>query len=707
MADFSWQAELAARPADFPLLLDSQRRWSAGEIVAELLNLRERLAGSRVVGVLADNSPAWIIADLACQDAGRVHLPLPAFFHGEQLRNALEQAGADTVLTDQPERIGALDLGFAITGRWQGLTWMRRVVEPVELPPGTAKISFTSGSTGAPKGVCLSRDGLLDTARAVHERLADLPLERHLAVLPLALLLENVAGVYAPLLRGMPVHLPPLAELGWAGRQGFEPATLDRKVRESGAGSVILVPELLKAWCAFLAFSGSRPQDSLRFVAVGGARVAPGLLADARALGIPAYQGYGLTEGGSVLAINRPGDDGEGVGRPLAHAELAIVDGELSVRTRAFLGYTGQAAASGGAFATGDLASIDGNGHLHLQGRRKNLLITSFGRNVSPEWVEAALLAQPQIVQAVVAGDGQPALSAIVVGLPGLPETALGEAIARANASLPEYAQVAHFIASPAFTPANGLATGNGRPRRQAVIDHHHAALAALHSAKESPMSFYDTLKFETAAARAHLLSAPIISECLQGRASRDSYLAFLAQAYHHVRHTTPLLMTLGGRLPERLAWIRAGVAEYIEEEIGHEEWILNDIAAAGGDADAVRHSRPELPAELMVAYAYDLINRGNPAGFFGMVFVLEGTSVDLALTAADRIQTALGLPDSAFSYLRSHGTLDQEHTQHLANILDLMTPADQADVLHAAKVFFKLYGDIFHALPVEVATCS
>lgn len=220
-------------------------------------------------------------------------------------------------------------------------------------------------------------------------------------------------------------------------------------------------------------------------------------------------------------------------------------------------------------------------------------------------------------------------------------------------------------------------------------------------------MSFYDTLKFETASDRAYLLSAPIISECLQGRASRDGYLAFLAQAYHHVRHTTPLLMTLGGRLPERLAWMRAGVAEYIEEEIGHEEWILNDIAAAGGDAEAVRHSRPELPAELMVAYAYDLINRGNPAGFFGMVFVLEGTSVDLALNAADRIQAALGLPDGAFSYLRSHGTLDQEHTQHLANILDLMTPADQADVLHAAKVFFKLYGDIFHALPVEVATCN
>lgn len=221
-------------------------------------------------------------------------------------------------------------------------------------------------------------------------------------------------------------------------------------------------------------------------------------------------------------------------------------------------------------------------------------------------------------------------------------------------------------------------------------------------------MSFYESLQASTAEARAWLLGAPIIDDCLQGRVTLESYRAFLGQAYHHVRHTTPLLMTLGGRLPERLGWMRRAVAEYIEEEIGHEEWILDDIAAAGGDAQAVRNSRPGLAAEVMVAYAYDTIQRGNPAAFFGMVYVLEGTSVALALTAADRIQQVLGLPDKAFSYLRSHGTLDQEHTQHLARLVDAMTPADQADVAHAARVFFKLYGDVFRSLPVaETATCN
>ncbi|MBI2305951.1 MAG: iron-containing redox enzyme family protein [Rhodocyclales bacterium] len=227
-------------------------------------------------------------------------------------------------------------------------------------------------------------------------------------------------------------------------------------------------------------------------------------------------------------------------------------------------------------------------------------------------------------------------------------------------------------------------------------------------------MPFYEELTAATAADRTQLLSAPIIADCLHGRVSPEGYLAFLGQAYHHVRHTTPLLMLLGGRLPERLGWLRKAVAEYIEEEIGHEEWILNDIAAAGGDVEAVRASAPELPAELMVAYAYDLVNRGNPAGFFGMVYVLEGTSVALALTAADRIQQALGLPNQAFSYLRSHGTLDQQHTKHLANLVNAMTPDDQAEVVRCAKVFFRLYGDIFRALPTyrdtapaEEAACS
>ena len=97
-------------------------------------------------------------------------------------------------------------------------------------------------------------------------------------------------------------------------------------------------------------------------------------------------------------------------------------------------------------------------------------------------------------------------------------------------------------------------------------------------------------------------------------------------------------------------------------------------LSACGGDAPAVRHGRPQPATELMVAYAYDTIARGNPVGFFGMVLVLEGTSVALATRAADVIETTLGLPKKAFRYLRSHGSLDVEHTGFYEGLMDRLT---------------------------------
>ncbi|HEX5802581.1 MAG TPA: AMP-binding protein [Azospira sp.] len=482
---------LRARPADAPVLCGNDQTWRAGALRVAIDELAGRLAGSRTLAVLADNGPDWVIADLAALRAGVVHVPLPAFFSADQLRHALDRSGADLVLTDQPERIDRLAAGFCIDGKWNDLILMRRRATPAMLPDGTAKISFTSGSTGQPKGACLAADGLIDTAAAVARRLADLPIARHLAVLPLALLLENSAGLYAPLLRGAEIHLPGLAALGWQGMAGFDPGALQRCVATRRPNSAILVPELLKAWSMYLAASGQRAPDSLAYVAVGGARVAPEALRRARALGLPAYQGYGLTECGSVVSLNRPGDDGDDVGRPLDHVALRVDDGEIVVAARAFLGYLGgddpspvTLAAAGGAarnFPTGDLGRIDADGHVRLSGRRNNLLITSFGRNVAPEWVEAALLAQPAIAQAVVSGDARPWLAAVLVPAPGAGEAQLAAAVAAANATLPDYARIGSWLAGEPFSPANGQATGNGRPRRAAILERHAAALAALY----------------------------------------------------------------------------------------------------------------------------------------------------------------------------------------------------------------------------------
>ena len=221
-------------------------------------------------------------------------------------------------------------------------------------------------------------------------------------------------------------------------------------------------------------------------------------------------------------------------------------------------------------------------------------------------------------------------------------------------------------------------------------------------------MSFHTQLLQDTTSARQGLLATPIIQGALRGEVSLPSYLAFLREAYHHVRHTVPLLKAMKAALPPQHAWLQSALDEYIEEEAGHDEWILNDIAACGGDAEAVRHGRPSHATEVMVAYAYDTIARGNPLGFFGMVHVLEGTSVSLALMAADAIQKPLQLPDSAFSYLRSHGKLDVEHTAHFATLMDTLdSPQDQADIVHAARAFFRLYGDVFRGLPLPQPAAS
>ncbi|RMG29953.1 MAG: iron-containing redox enzyme family protein [Gammaproteobacteria bacterium] len=216
-------------------------------------------------------------------------------------------------------------------------------------------------------------------------------------------------------------------------------------------------------------------------------------------------------------------------------------------------------------------------------------------------------------------------------------------------------------------------------------------------------MPFYDELLDATREAREAFLAIPALRLGCEGRVSREAYLAFLGQAYHHVRHTVPLLMACGSRLPARLEWLRAAVGEYIEEEMGHHEWILGDIEAAGGDARAVARAWPHPTTERMVAYAYYTVDRCNPVGFFGMVLVLEGTSVQLATRAADALQARLGLPDRAFTYLRSHGALDQGHLQTYANLMNrLEEEADREAVIHAARMFYGLYGDVFRALPVD-----
>jgi hypothetical protein len=213
-------------------------------------------------------------------------------------------------------------------------------------------------------------------------------------------------------------------------------------------------------------------------------------------------------------------------------------------------------------------------------------------------------------------------------------------------------------------------------------------------------MSFHEDLQRCTAAERTELLAVPAIVECLAGRVTRTRYVAFLRQAYHHVKHTVPLLMACGSRFDAERAALRAAMARYIVEENGHEQWILEDLHACGDDPEAARHAPPAAATELMVAYVYDYIARVNPAGFFGMVHVLEGTSTALATRAAQSIAGALGLPPSALRYLASHGSLDEEHVRFFAGVIEQLDNAEREHVVHVARRVYRLYGDILRGLP-------
>jgi long-chain acyl-CoA synthetase len=215
-------------------------------------------------------------------------------------------------------------------------------------------------------------------------------------------------------------------------------------------------------------------------------------------------------------------------------------------------------------------------------------------------------------------------------------------------------------------------------------------------------LAFYDQLLRDTANEREGFMAIPIIRHAVAEGVTRGLYLAFLTSAYHHVKHTCPLLGLALSRCGEADGVYRTGLLAYLDEEKGHEEWILDDIEALGGDRRAVRAAPPAFPVRMMVAYANHAIERISPYALLGMVHVLEGMSVALARAAAASIGTSLGVDPAkgGFSYLTSHGHLDEDHVALFAQLLaQVDDPGRRSMVIQAAKDFYRLYGDIFREL--------
>jgi len=457
------------------LTLSYQQLLSDVAMTADLLSVYQ----GQVVALLADNGLEWLIVDLAAQMAGVILLPIPIYFTDRQIQHALQSTAACSLIySDDFLPISVLST-FPSAPKAFGASTLLKIDCPrwpsVQLPQGTDKITFTSGSTGTPKGVCLSNKQQFNVANALLA-MTNLNKPRHLAVLPLSTLLENIAGVYAPLLTGGEVVLMPIAKRGYlAGHQAFL-----QSINAIQPNTMILVPELLTLLLNATR-QGWQPPSSLTFIAVGGSRVAADLILQARQAGLPVYEGYGLSEAGSVVSLNTPLADQPGTaGMLLPHISMTVEAGEIVIHGSQFLGYIGDKTSTVDKFYTGDLGALDSAGFLHIKGRKKQLLISSYGRNINPEWIESEILSHPDIQQSVVFGDAQPYCIALIYS--PLSDADLQQHLNMINQQLPDYARIYrwHRLPQP-LSNQQGLLTANGRPKRAVIFDHYQHIIHTLY----------------------------------------------------------------------------------------------------------------------------------------------------------------------------------------------------------------------------------
>lgn len=456
----------AERHPDDVALYDEKRTWSwqqYHEAVVDMANLLS-LLGVKRLALEHENGPEWAIIDLACLVSGIVIVPVPPFFSAEQKEWIRSSASIDAQVGGEP-LAGWSDRIFPF-----GMLQTRLVINATPLPLGTAKITYTSGTTGEPKGVCLSRQGMFWTAQTLATAMKPIGLKKHLVTLPLSILLENLCGIYVPLLLGASSVVLPSSRIGFEGSSRFNPVQFLQALMVWRPESLVLVPELLRA-LLYLHHQVPHSTHSLRFIAAGGGKISAPLINKAAQCGLPVYEGYGLSECGSVVALNLPNAEKKGsVGKPLPDILVSVdANQQLCVESPAnALGYLGGLPPfSASPVETGDIASLDEDGFIHITGRCKNVQINAFGRNFSPEWPEAEAMACPAVRRLVLFGEGLKHNVALVDAFDGQQDAAREQLMA-ISAQLPDYAQFHRLLFTPEISSPT-LLTANGRPRRSAI----------------------------------------------------------------------------------------------------------------------------------------------------------------------------------------------------------------------------------------------
>jgi long-subunit acyl-CoA synthetase (AMP-forming) len=457
------------RPAEVAMA-DDHSVLTRGELLDRVAGLAGVLEDRpQTLGLLGANGTEWAVAQLAAWAAGKTVVPLPTFFSRAQLEHVLKDAGVDHVIATRDAGGLASTLGVDVTP-----ALAPRADAVPEASRGGGMIVYTSGSTGHPKGVRLGLDQIERQARTLAAAIEARPDDSYLSVLPLSLLLETIAAICVPVLVGARTHFASaVAERVAAGR----PSGLRKAFETWRPTTSVLVPQLLSSWITELEAAGERAPNSLRFVAVGGAGVSEALAARAWDLGIPAHEGYGLTECCSVVALNRPGRRRAGtVGEPLPGLDVMIDQGEVVVRGPTVMqGYLHGARVTG-PWRTGDLGSLT-DGFLVVTGRKDTLIVAGSGRNISPEWVEAMVMSDPGVAACIALADATQQIGVVLI------PSAIGERrliesprahlllwLERLCIDAPTYAVPKDFVVCPpAQAKRLGLLTTNGRIVREAA----------------------------------------------------------------------------------------------------------------------------------------------------------------------------------------------------------------------------------------------
>lgn len=213
-------------------------------------------------------------------------------------------------------------------------------------------------------------------------------------------------------------------------------------------------------------------------------------------------------------------------------------------------------------------------------------------------------------------------------------------------------------------------------------------------------MSFFITLIETTDTSRRELEAIPKMTSMLNHGLTLAEYKAFLHDLYYIVWHFCPIIASGASRCDDRFRNVRYELYERIEEEKGHETWVLEDLEALGGDVAHVRANPPSPPVQAMVAFNYFCAERAHPCSVLGMLYSLEVIASAYAATLSQSIAKTLGrdMDGPGFRFLLSHSAMDQDHVAKL-NVLvkTIEDPAAQESVMNATRVNFYQFGRLFY----------